>query len=88
LAEVSGGGLFGWGLEDDPQTLVSHLAVAPSGGRFAFPEDATALFDLYDDLVEATGGALDPLVGRDLELLGYDAAYTLTPADDDVRSAE
>jgi thiamine biosynthesis lipoprotein len=59
-------------------SLVSEIARSP--GRHTFPADAIALFDLYDSLVEATGGAVDPLVGRELELLGYDAAYRLQPA--------
>jgi FAD:protein FMN transferase len=69
-----------------PDSLVSRVAAAPDGGRFDFPEDALGLFDLYDRLHAATGGAVDPLVGRDLELLGYDPAYSLTPAPDRVRS--
>ena len=55
-----------------PDSLVSRVAAAPDGGRFAFPDDAPALFALYDRLYAATGGAVDPLAGRDLELLGYD----------------
>jgi thiamine biosynthesis lipoprotein len=35
------------------------------------PEDSIALFGLYDRLVAATDGAVDPLVGRQLELFGY-----------------
>ncbi|MEU7835574.1 FAD:protein FMN transferase [Nonomuraea sp. NPDC049129] len=63
-----------------PDSLVSRIAAAQQGGRFVFPEDAAALFDLYDRLAAVTGGAIDPLlVGRELELLGYDAAYTLRP---------
>jgi FAD:protein FMN transferase len=54
-----------------PDSLVSQAAAA-AGGRFEFPEDSIALFDLYDRLVAATDGAVDPLVGRQLELLGYD----------------
>ena len=38
---------------------------------------AAALLDLYDLLHEATDGAVNPLVGGGLEMLGYDAAYTL-----------
>ena len=34
-----------------PDSLVSRVAVAPAGGRFEFPEDSVALFDLYDRLV-------------------------------------
>lgn len=58
---------------------MSQIADAPEGGRFDFPDDAPALFDLYDRLHAVTGGAVDPLVGRDLELLGYDRVYSLTP---------
>jgi thiamine biosynthesis lipoprotein len=54
-----------------PDSLVSQVAAAPAGGRFEFPEDSVALFDLYDRLVAATDAAVDPLVGRQLELLGY-----------------
>lgn len=61
-------------------SLVS--AVAAGGGRFEFPDDA--LFDLYDRLYRLTDGAVDPLVGRQLERLGYDATYTLTPREVDV----
>lgn len=69
-----------------PDSLVSRVAAASEGGRFEFPEDAVALFDLYDRLHAATGGAVDPLVGRDLELLGYDSAYSLAPACNAVRA--
>lgn len=69
-------------------SLVAHIAAARGGGRFRFPEDSRVLFDLYDRLYEATGGAVDPLVGRSLELLGYDATYSLTPATPAVREAE
>lgn len=69
-------------------SLVAHIAAADEGGRFLFPEDSTVLFDLYDRLYEATGGAVDPLVGRRLELLGYDGTYSLTPAPAAVREAE
>ncbi|MFD3308676.1 FAD:protein FMN transferase [Streptomyces sp. NPDC058694] len=71
-----------------PDSLVSRIATAPAGGRFEFPEDSLTLFDLYDRLATATGGAVDPLVGRDLELLGYDASYSLTPAPATVRAQE
>jgi thiamine biosynthesis lipoprotein len=69
-------------------SLVAHIAAAHEGGRFQFPESSTVLFDLYDRLCEATGGAVDPLVGRRLELLGYDRTYSLTPAPAAVREAE
>jgi thiamine biosynthesis lipoprotein len=66
-------------------SLVSRIAAAPDGGCFDFPDDSLALFDLYDRLHMATAGAVDPLVGRDLELLGYDRTYSLTPAPNLVR---
>ena len=69
-------------------SLVSRVAGAREGGRFWFPEDSIALFDLYDRLHAATAGAVDPLVGRDLELLGYDAGYSLTPASENVRAED
>ncbi|MFC4504491.1 MULTISPECIES: FAD:protein FMN transferase [Streptomyces] len=71
-----------------PDSLVTRIAAAPDGGRFEFPEDSLALFALYDRLHAATDGAVDPLVGRELELLGYDSTYSLTPAPDEVRAAE
>ncbi|QWU16731.1 FAD:protein FMN transferase [Paenibacillus sophorae] len=67
-------------------SLVSRVAAAPDGGCFDFPDDSVALFDLYDRLYTATGGAVDPLVGRDLEHLGYDRTYSLTPVSDLVRA--
>ena len=69
-------------------SLVAHIAAADEGGRFLFPENSTVLFDLYDRLYQATAGAVDPLVGRRLELLGYDRTYSLTPAPAAVREAE
>ena len=60
-------------------SLVTRIARAEQGGRFVFPDDSVSLFELYDRLGAATDGAVDPLVGRDLELLGYDASYTLRP---------
>lgn len=70
-----------------PDSVVSQVATARMGGRYAFPEDAVALFALYDELHRATGGAVDPLIGRDLELLGYDPNYSLVPASEQERSA-
>lgn len=60
-------------------STVAEIASAADGGRFEFPARDLPLLDLYDRLFAATDGAVDPLVGRDLELLGYDARYTLTP---------
>ncbi|PSB10660.1 hypothetical protein C7B62_08535 [Pleurocapsa sp. CCALA 161] len=69
-----------------PDSLVSRIAAAPEGGCFDLPADSLALFDLYDRLHTVTAGAVDPLVGRDLELLGYDQTYSLTPAPKIVRA--
>jgi thiamine biosynthesis lipoprotein len=67
-------------------SLVSRIAASREGGRFEFPEDSVPLFDLYDRLFAATHGAVDPLIGQALELLGYDASYSLTPAPAAVRT--
>jgi FAD:protein FMN transferase len=61
-------------------SLVSTIATA--AGTWQFPPDAAPLFALYRRLYDATGGTLTPLVGRRLELLGYDRDYTLRPADE------
>ncbi|MVA12169.1 FAD:protein FMN transferase [Agrobacterium vitis] len=62
-------------------SIVMRIAKAADGGTFSFPADAHPMFDLYDRLHDATDGAVDPLVGRDLELLGYDGDYALVPDD-------
>jgi thiamine biosynthesis lipoprotein len=67
-------------------SLVSQVAAASEGGSFMFPDNSGDLFDIYDRLHSATQGAVDPLVGKDLELLGYDSKYSLTPATDSVRA--
>lgn len=67
-------------------SLVSQVATAADGGCFAFPEDSITLFDLYDRLHTTTEGAVDPLVGRELELLGYGETYSLIPASDAIRA--
>jgi thiamine biosynthesis lipoprotein len=61
-------------------SLVSRIAAGQ--GTWQFPSDAAPLFALYRRLYDATGGTLTPLVGRRLELLGYDRNYTLLPADE------
>jgi thiamine biosynthesis lipoprotein len=60
-------------------SIVTRIAAATEGGTFSFPDDAVPMFDLYDRLHAATDGAIDPLMGRDLELLGYDRTYSLVP---------
>jgi len=69
-------------------SFLSRIVSAPDGGYFDFPKDAIVLFELYDRLHEATEGAVDPLVGRDLELLGYDRTYSLTPVSEVIRAEE
>jgi thiamine biosynthesis lipoprotein len=59
-------------------SLVARISREP--GRFEFPAEAPDLFELYRRLYEATDGAVSPLIGRTLESLGYDSAYTLRPA--------
>jgi FAD:protein FMN transferase len=61
-------------------SLVAEIARSRAGGEFRIDADDLPLLDFYDELHDATGGAVDPLVGRALELLGYDAQYTLIPA--------
>ncbi|MCO4319025.1 FAD:protein FMN transferase [Phyllobacterium sp. 21LDTY02-6] len=65
-------------------SIVTRIAKAVDGGTFSFPADAVPMFEIYDQLHAATDRAVDPLVGRDLELLGYDASYSLTPDEDAV----
>lgn len=50
--------------------------IAP-GGVVPAPEDTAAMLSLYAELSAATGGAVSPLIGRSLEALGYDAAYSM-----------
>ena len=58
-------------------------AVARGGaGTYRLPEDAGPLLDAYDVAGRCTDGAVQPLVGRSLEGLGYDAAYSLRPRRD------
>lgn len=49
-------------------------------GAWRLPEEADVLFDFYDELNEVTGGAVNPLIGRALADLGYDAEYSLSPS--------
>ena len=56
-------------------SLVSRIAREP--GSWRLPAEAGPLLNLYRSLYEATDGAVSPLVGRTLEQLGYDRAYSL-----------
>ncbi|MGY6497491.1 MAG: FAD:protein FMN transferase [Microcella sp.] len=55
-------------------------AIAHAAGRHPLAADAGPLIRHLRDLYEVTGGRVNPLVGRSLEQLGYDAAYRLRPA--------
>lgn len=59
-------------------SLVARIAREP--GTWPLPSEAGDLLDLYRRLYEATDGAVSPLVGRALERLGYDRAYSLRPS--------
>ncbi|MBW3091162.1 FAD:protein FMN transferase [Bifidobacterium sp. 82T25] len=65
-----------------PDSPVSRMRGAEHGGTFVFPDWCGPLFDLYDRLFEATGGAIDPCVGEDLIRLGYDSSYSFTVSPD------
>lgn len=58
-------------------SLVASIASATNGGLFKFPDHSLPLFDLYDKLHKLTDGKVDPLIGAELKLLGYDAEYSL-----------
>ncbi|MFT4122379.1 MAG: FAD:protein FMN transferase [Microbacteriaceae bacterium] len=58
-------------------SLVTRIAREP--GEHRLPDDAGPLLALYRVLYEASDGALNPLVGRSLEALGYDGRYSLRP---------
>lgn len=59
-------------------SLVSRIAREP--GSWALPAEAGPLLALYRRLYELSDGRVSPLVGRALETLGYDPAYSLHPA--------
>jgi len=54
--------------------------IARQAGSWELPAEAEALFGFYRELYERSSGRVTPLVGRTLEALGYDRAYTLAPA--------
>lgn len=56
-------------------SLVARLARAAA--CVPAPDDATIMLDAYAELSEATGGAVNPLVGEALAARGYDACLTL-----------
>lgn len=56
-------------------SLVSQLA--QDGGPVILPDDATKLILFYEQLYEATDGAVTPLIGQVMADAGYDANYSL-----------
>lgn len=56
----------------------SAVSALAAGGEVPEPADAAAMLDAYTALSEATGGAVNPLVGASLIARGYDAASSLT----------
>jgi thiamine biosynthesis lipoprotein len=60
-----------------PDSQVSRIA--KKAGRYELPDDAEALFDMYEKLYAATDGAVTPLIGQTLADAGYDATYSLQP---------
>ena len=59
-------------------SLVTAMGNAPHGGSFTFPDWVEDLLSLYDHVVEATDGAIDPCIGEDLIRLGYGADMSFT----------
>lgn len=62
-----------------PDSLISDIA--RMAGEWHLPDEADALLGFYDELHDLTGGGVNPLIGRTLSDLGYDADYSLVPAD-------
>ncbi|GAA3628991.1 FAD:protein FMN transferase [Microbacterium awajiense] len=58
-----------------PDSTVTRLSSA--GGGVPLPVDADVMLDAFAALADATHGGVNPLVGRSLEVLGYDADVTL-----------
>jgi len=56
-------------------------AVAGKAGTYTFPKSADEIFSFYEELYELTGGKVTPLIGDMLASAGYDAHYTLKPAE-------
>jgi thiamine biosynthesis lipoprotein len=55
-------------------------AASRQAGTWQFPAEGAQLFDLFDALHAVTDGAVSPLIGDRLASLGYDAGYSLVPA--------
>lgn len=51
--------------------------ISRGAGEWEMPDDAEGLFEFFTELHDATDGAVNPLIGRTLSDLGYDATYSL-----------
>lgn len=49
-------------------------------GIYGFPDNSIPILDMYEQLYAVTDGAINPLVGKSLERLGYDSSYSLSSA--------
>ncbi|MCC4906762.1 FAD:protein FMN transferase [Microbacterium sp. cx-59] len=58
------------GLTASAASATGSVAAVPS------PPDAAAMLEVYRELSDATGGAVNPLVGDSLARRGYDAGYS------------
>ena len=63
-------------------------AMARQAGSFDLPASAAPLLQLFDILNRVTAGAVNPLVGRSLEVLGYDAGYSFAVSGAPVPAAD
>lgn len=61
-------------------------AMSQKAGDYQLPEDSGALFKLYRQLYDASGGRVTPLIGRALSDAGYDADYSLKPKTEDMQT--
>ena len=56
-------------------STVTKISKKP--GKYALPDDASKLLDLYQKLYDITGGKVTPLIGNVISEAGYDAEYSL-----------
>ena len=60
-------------------SLVADIARGP--GEWQMPAESDELLTFFDELHDLTDGAVNPLIGRRLSDLGYDAGYSLVASD-------
>ncbi len=49
-------------------------------GVYGFPDSSIPILDMYEQLYAVTDGAINPLIGKSLERLGYDSSYSFSSA--------